>query len=165
MLYLWRAQNFATEEGHLLSLSNLFRLIFDSHAKWRTFTFFFTFLFQLSPGFQILHKFRFIISIHSMNKESVSLKHKNQKTSTNPSSSATTSINYGMNWLQESLIYEHSAGHVGHSKFDAYGRHPENKISATLSKKERVSCCQWLILTYATSSNSISKFIIVFYSY
>lgn len=58
--YLWTAQNFATEftteEGlHL------------SPPKWRTFTFFFTFLIQLN-GFQILHKFRFIITIHSMNK-------------------------------------------------------------------------------------------------
>lgn len=65
---------------------------------------FFTFLIQLSSGFQILHKFSFVISIHSMNKvfeekmtQSISLKNRNQKTSTNLSSSVTAFTNYGMN--------------------------------------------------------------------
>lgn len=54
---------------------------------------FFSFLIQLSPGFQTLYKLRFILSINSMNKvfeekttQSVSLKNRNQKTSTNLSS-------------------------------------------------------------------------------
>lgn len=120
----------------------------------------FTFLIQQSPGFQILHKFRFIISIHCINKvfeieeknaQKKCFTGKKQKTSSNLPSSVTTFISYGMNWPQASLILLtplKSVGDVGHSEFDACGRRSQSKISATLSKIERAipGALFWLTL-------------------
>jgi len=76
-------------------------------CKAKDFYLLFTFLTQLPPGFQLLRKFRFIISIHCISKvfeldEKIAqikcfIENKKQKTSANPPISVTTSISYGMN--------------------------------------------------------------------